>query len=162
VGPESEQEKGRKPLPSRRRRLLLRALPAFILVAGVAAAGTAVATGALAEPEAEAVETSGVSDGVDKLRKAHKASLERALTAPRVLGVKRETLEAIAECESHGDPRAISSDGTYRGKYQFAKSTWRSQGGSGDPAKAPELEQDMRAAILYKAAGPGPWPICGQ
>jgi hypothetical protein len=142
--------------------LLLRALPTLLLVGGVAGAGVAVATGALSEPEAEAVETGTVSEGVAKLRKAHRASLREAAKAPRVLGVKRKTLEAIAECESHGDPRAVSSDGTYRGKYQFAKSTWRSQGGSGDPAKAPELEQDMRAAILYKAAGSGPWPICGQ
>ena len=34
-------------------------------------------------------------------------------------------------------------------------------GGKGDPAKAPELEQDYRAAELYKAAGSSPWPICG-
>lgn len=83
------------------------------------------------------------------------------MRAPRLLGVKRKKLESIAECESHGDPRAVSSDGTYRGKYQFDKSTWKSNGGSGDPAKAPELEQDLRAAEVYRIRGSSPWPNCG-
>jgi hypothetical protein len=34
-------------------------------------------------------------------------------------GVSLSTLEAIASCESGGDPTIVSSDGTYRGKYQF-------------------------------------------
>lgn len=70
-------------------------------------------------------------------------------------------LEAIASCESGGDPTAVSPDGSYRGKYQFSYSTWASVGGSGDPAAAPEREQDIRAAILYNQAGPAPWPVCG-
>jgi hypothetical protein len=85
----------------------------------------------------------------------------RLRNAPIVLGVPRTTLEAIADCESHGDPRAVSSDGTYRGKYQFSYSTWASVGGEGDPARAGELEQDQRAAMLYKRSGSSPWPICG-
>lgn len=71
-------------------------------------------------------------------------------------------LESIARCESHGDPRAISSGGTYRGKYQFSFSTWASVGGKGDPAAASETEQDRRAAILYRTGGPGHWPVCGR
>jgi hypothetical protein len=76
-------------------------------------------------------------------------------------GVSIGTLEAIASCESGGDPTAVSSDGTYRGKYQFDYGTWESMGGSGDPAAAPEAEQDYRAAMLYAASGSSPWPICG-
>jgi hypothetical protein len=76
-------------------------------------------------------------------------------------GVSRGTLESIAECESHGDPKAVSSDGTYRGKYQFDSGTWESVGGKGDPASAPEGEQDVRAALLYKRTGPTAWPVCG-
>ena len=68
------------------------------------------------------------------------------------------TLESIASCESGGDPTAVSSDGTYRGKYQFDYGTWESMGGSGDPAAAPESEQDYRAALLYAASGSSPWP----
>ncbi|MDP2710299.1 MAG: transglycosylase family protein [Solirubrobacteraceae bacterium] len=71
-------------------------------------------------------------------------------------------LKAIAQCESGGDPRAISPGGTYRGKYQFSFSTWASVGGSGDPAAASETEQDRRAAILYRTGGPGHWPVCGR
>jgi hypothetical protein len=71
-------------------------------------------------------------------------------------------LESIAQCESHGNPRAISPGGTYRGKYQFSFSTWASVGGKGDPAAASETEQDRRAAILYRTGGPGHWPVCGR
>jgi hypothetical protein len=76
-------------------------------------------------------------------------------------GVSISTLEAIASCESGGDPTIVSSDGTYRGKYQFSVSTWESVGGSGDPAAAPEAEQDYRAALLYAQSGSSPWPVCG-
>jgi Transglycosylase-like domain len=76
-------------------------------------------------------------------------------------GVSIETLEAIASCESGGNPTAVSSDGSYRGKYQFDYGTWASVGGSGDPAAAAEEEQDYRAALLYAQAGSSPWPVCG-
>ncbi|MDQ3722194.1 MAG: transglycosylase family protein [Actinomycetota bacterium] len=71
-------------------------------------------------------------------------------------------LAAIAQCESHGNPRAISPGGTYRGKYQFSFSTWQTVGGTGDPAAASETEQDRRAAMLYRTGGPGHWPVCGR
>jgi Transglycosylase-like domain len=70
-------------------------------------------------------------------------------------------LQAIAACESGGNPRAIGGGGLYRGKYQFDRSTWASVGGSGDPAAAPEAEQDRRAAMLLARAGTSPWPVCG-
>jgi Transglycosylase-like domain len=76
-------------------------------------------------------------------------------------GVSIETLESIAACESGGDPRIVSSDGSYRGKYQFDFGTWESVGGHGDPAAAPEEEQDYRAALLYSRSGSSPWPVCG-
>jgi resuscitation-promoting factor RpfB len=72
----------------------------------------------------------------------------------------RARLEAIARCESGGDPTAVSSGGTYRGKYQFDRATWRALGGRGDPAAAPESEQDRRAARLMRTSGPGAWPNC--
>jgi hypothetical protein len=76
-------------------------------------------------------------------------------------GVSIATLESIAACESGGDPRIVSSDGSYRGKYQFDQGTWESVGGHGDPAAAPEIEQDYRAALLYSRSGSSPWPVCG-
>jgi len=71
------------------------------------------------------------------------------------------TLQRIAQCESGGNPSAVSADGTYRGKYQFDRETWRAMGGSGDPADAPEAEQDRIAAALLAQRGTSPWPVCG-
>jgi len=76
-------------------------------------------------------------------------------------GMGEATLERIADCESGGDPTAISPTGQYRGKYQFDRETWQRMGGSGDPAAAPEAEQDARAAKLLAEAGTSPWPVCG-
>jgi peptidoglycan hydrolase-like protein with peptidoglycan-binding domain len=70
------------------------------------------------------------------------------------------TLARIADCESGGDPTAVSADGQYRGKYQFDRATWRALGGSGDPAEATEAEQDERAAALLARSGTAPWPSC--
>lgn len=83
---------------------------------------------------------------------------ERVYASVAVPGV----LQAIANCESHGNPRAIGGGGKFRGKYQFDYGTWASVGGRGDPAAAPEREQDMRAAVLYRRAGSSPWPVCGR
>ncbi|HEX8075915.1 MAG TPA: transglycosylase family protein [Thermoleophilaceae bacterium] len=69
-------------------------------------------------------------------------------------------LRRIAKCESGGNPRAVSPDGRFRGKYQFDRATWRSLGGRGDPAAAPESEQDRRAVKLYRQRGTAPWPNC--
>jgi hypothetical protein len=69
-------------------------------------------------------------------------------------------LRLIAECESGGNPRAVSPGGRYRGKYQFSVDTWRNLGGTGDPAEASEAEQDRIALKLYRRSGTAPWPNC--
>jgi hypothetical protein len=102
--------------------------------------------------------------GVHRIRTTRRARLRREREetfASLPGGVSQETLDAIGACESGGDPTAVSSDGSYRGKYQFDFGTWESVGGSGDPAAAPEQEQDYRAALLYAQAGSSPWPVCG-
>ena len=71
-------------------------------------------------------------------------------------------LARIAACESGGNPRAVSPDGRYRGKYQFSRATWRGLGGKGDPAAASEAEQDRMAALLLETQGPGAWPNCAR
>jgi hypothetical protein len=86
--------------------------------------------------------------------------LERRLEAPPAPAAS-PVLEAIAACESGGNPATDTGNGFY-GKYQFSLSTWSSVGGSGNPAHAPEAEQDRRAAILYARAGSAPWPVCGR
>jgi peptidoglycan hydrolase-like protein with peptidoglycan-binding domain len=84
----------------------------------------------------------------------------RGSSAPS--GNASAVLERIAQCESGGDPTAVSADGRYFGKYQFRKATWRAVGGTGNPARAPEAEQDRRAAILYRREGTAPWPVCSR
>jgi peptidoglycan hydrolase-like protein with peptidoglycan-binding domain len=69
-------------------------------------------------------------------------------------------LARIAVCESGGDPTAVSADGRYHGKYQFSRATWRAMGGTGNPARAAEAEQDRIAAKLLAQAGTSPWPNC--
>ncbi len=98
---------------------------------------------------------------IARARRAERRRQRRELYASLPGGVSQATLDSIAACESGGDPAAVSSSGTYRGKYQFSVGTWASVGGSGDPAAAPEAEQDYRAALLYAASGSSPWPICG-
>jgi hypothetical protein len=95
----------------------------------------------------------------DQLAAQRRQRREAFATLPG--GVSLATLEAIASCESGDDPTAVSADGTYRGKYQFDYGTWESVGGHGDPAAAPEAEQDYRAALLYSRSGSSPWPVCG-
>jgi hypothetical protein len=95
-----------------------------------------------------------------KLRaQARKRAAARAAAAPAASASPQ--LQAIAACESGGNPRAIGGGGAYRGKYQFDYGTWASVGGSGDPAAAPESEQDARAAMLLQRSGTTPWPVCG-
>ena len=88
-------------------------------------------------------------------------SAPSSTAAPRSAGAGSSTLARIAQCESGGNPTAVSPSGRYRGKYQFSRATWRAMGGTGDPAKAPEAEQDQRAAALLAQAGTSPWPVCG-
>lgn len=83
-----------------------------------------------------------------------------------------DAFEALAACESTGDsdgvaphridPAAVSSSGTYRGAFQFSRSTWASVGPAGDPAAAPYAEQRARAVTLQARSGWGPWPTCSR
>ena len=121
-----------------------------------------VKIGALQRPVARFHKTIRITVKRMEAKRRAKARRERQqLYASLPGGVSQATLDAIASCESGGDPTIVSSDGTYRGKYQFSFSTWESVGGSGDPAAAPEQEQDYRAALLYAASGSSPWPVCG-
>ncbi|HEX6667660.1 MAG TPA: transglycosylase family protein [Solirubrobacterales bacterium] len=149
--------------------LALLAFPAAALAAG-GSAGPAIgpAQPALAPLQRPAESFQRTIDAVQaQIRADHRAAVRKRAREEREAfealpgGVSLETLAAIAACESGGDPTVVSSDGSYRGKYQFDFGTWESVGGTGDPAAATELEQDYRAALLYSRAGSSPWPICG-
>jgi len=67
-------------------------------------------------------------------------------------------------CESTNNYTAESSNGLFYGAYQFEPRTWRTVGGTGNPAHAPPEEQDARARLLYARRGDQPWPrdYCGR
>ena len=96
-----------------------------------------------------------------KHREAEEAREEEERFAQLPGGVSIGTLEAIAACESGGDPEIVSSDGTYMGLFQFDQGTWESVGGTGLPTEASVAEQEYRAALLYSRSGSSPWPVCG-
>ena len=155
--------------------LILLAFPAAALAAGSGGeAGPAIGQARPAAADST-VSAFGSADDFDRLveRASRRIKAEERAAAKRRTREQRErfedlpggvsiaTLESIASCESGGNPTVVSSDGSYRGKYQFDYGTWESVGGSGDPAAAPEAEQDYRAALLYERAGSSPWPVCG-
>ncbi len=67
-------------------------------------------------------------------------------------------------CESRNNYRIESANGLFYGAYQFEPRTWRTVGGTGNPAHAPPEEQDARARLLYARRGAQPWPrdYCGR
>ena len=97
----------------------------------------------------------------DLRRELQDARRAKARARARASSAASPTLEAIAACESGGNPATNTGNGFY-GKYQFTLSTWQSVGGSGNPAAASEAEQNQRAAMLYAREGAAPWPVCGR
>ena len=138
------------------------AAPIPVVLAQTASTGLDFAEDAQrnARQQAELLEDARTAKRAVERRVAEKREKRQAAAAPAVAIPPQ--LEAIAACESGGDPPAVSADGTYHGKYQFSVETWAAMGGSGLPSQAPEAEQDMRAAMLYAQSGPGQWPVCGQ
>jgi resuscitation-promoting factor RpfB len=131
--------------------------PATLRALGVGDVGDDEVPQANAPPQASADADGGEQAGAEEVADpAPAAGTPKAPTADQ-----QATLDRIAQCESGGDPTAISPTGQYRGKYQFDRSTWAHMGGTGDPAAAPEAEQDARAAQLLALRGTAPWPICG-
>jgi uncharacterized protein YabE (DUF348 family) len=72
--------------------------------------------------------------------------------------------KGLANCESHGNPKAVNGAGYY-GLYQFSMSSWASVGGTGKPSDASPAEQTYRAQLLYnrvQGRWQGQWPHCGR
>ena len=137
---------------------LAAAVPAVALASDAVNANT---TGSALTPSPVGLRAAQRRDRAHRKRVAAKRRRARTRRA-RQHSTASPKLQAIAACESGGNPRAIGGGGSFRGKYQFDQGTWASVGGSGDPANAPEAEQDKRAAILYARAGSSPWPVCGR
>jgi hypothetical protein len=118
---------------------------------GVQALGRNIARDGVRRPHgARAAHVSELRESTARLR-AMLAPVRAHVTAPAT------PPSYIAQCESGGDPTAVSPDGLYRGKWQMDQRTWESAGGTGDPAAAPEAVQDAVAATLYARRGTQPW-----
>lgn len=88
---------------------------------------------------------------------------EAALTEPDPL---TSTLDGydwgrLAQCESGGNWATDTGNGFYGG-LQFALSSWRAVGGTGNPAQASIAEQVDRGRRLLDLQGPGAWPACSR
>ena len=95
-------------------------------------------------------------------REWHQLRAARRAYTAAFRAVPRSTLRAIANCESHGNPRAVGGGGRYRGMFQMTFQIWSAVGGHGDPAAASVAEQYYRAALVYRRYGSGQWPVCGH
>jgi resuscitation-promoting factor RpfA len=69
--------------------------------------------------------------------------------------------DAIAQCESGGN-WSINTGNGYYGGLQFSLSTWRANGGSGNPANATREEQIAVAERVLITQGIDAWPVCGK
>ena len=69
--------------------------------------------------------------------------------------------DAIAQCESGGN-WAINTGNGYYGGLQFKLSTWRANGGVGNPADATREQQIAVAERVLVTQGIGAWPVCGK
>ena len=94
-------------------------------------------------------------------RRPARSGVRPELTSDRTTVPAGDVWGALARCESGGDP-ANKENPRYRGAFQFSYATWKSVGGSGDPADASYSEQLGRAQVLRARSGWGQWPKCSR
>ena len=87
----------------------------------------------------------------------------------RVHVLDQEQLYRLRLCESTDNYQAVSPYGTFRGAYQFSRSTWDSVASRHfdflvgvDPIDADPAWQDVMAKALWSERGRAPWPHCGR
>lgn len=79
---------------------------------------------------------------------------------PAPAGSVSANLDAIARCESGGNPDAYNPAGYY-GAFQFSLATWRGLGFSGDPRDYSYSEQKYAAVhLVARTGGYSSWPHC--
>jgi hypothetical protein len=115
----------------------------------------------LATPAATSGGISPSGDETDKSSTASDAKYERLWG--KVTKRNKRWARNTAECESGKDPEAIGGGGSFRGAFQFMKSTWRAAPKSpgGDPIDYPYKTQAVVAVALKERDGAGHWPNCG-
>jgi hypothetical protein len=88
---------------------------------------------------------------------ARAARPSRTATKPRA-----DVWRALAQCESGGNPIAVSADGRYFGAFQFELSSWQLVGMTGNPVDHPYDVQLEAARRLQSVQGWGAWPTCAR
>lgn len=142
----------------------------FEAVARAEAARLEAFYAAVAQAEAE---RAAAEQAAAERAAAEKAAAEQAASTRRSSNSGGGSMgggwAALRNCESSGNYSAVSASGTYRGAYQFARSTWDSVARSShphlvgvDPASASPADQDAMALALYRSSGSSPWPHCGR
>ncbi len=85
--------------------------------------------------------------------------------APAPSGASSDMLskmDALARCESGGNPTIVSRTGKYYGAFQFSLATWRSIGYTGTPIEYTYEQQRDAAIKLQQRSGWGQWPTCAR
>jgi hypothetical protein len=110
-------------------------------------------------------------------QQAAAAKAEAAQEAARIAAARRATpapsapaseasmlskMDALARCESGGNPTIVSRNGRYYGAFQFALGTWRSVGYEGTPIDYSYEVQREAAIKLQQRSGWGQWPTCSR
>ena len=139
------------------------ALIATMLAACLAAC--AIASSALADSGGGLGTSTGPSGKPDRSEPSplNKNSLEHERLFASATKREKRWATRTATCESGKDPDAIGAGGTYRGAFQFMRSTWRTSPTSpgGDPTAWNYRTQAAVALALKREMGSSPWPVCG-
>ena len=138
--------------------------PEIKLVAPLLLAVALLATLVVGAAPAGAATSGGISPGGDESDKSSTVSdAKYARLWDEVTKRNKRWARTTAECESGKDPDAIGGGGSFRGAFQFMKSTWRAAPKSpgGDPIKYPYKTQAVVAVALKQRDGAHHWPNCG-
>ena len=84
-------------------------------------------------------------------------SVERGSSAVKL----PRALKRIAECESGGNPQAVSPGGQLPRQVPVQPADLAQPRRQGRPVDASESQQDRIALKLYRRSGTAPWPSCG-
>ena len=136
--------------------------------ARVAAAERKVAEEAAARTTTTTTTTTTVAPTTTVSPTAPNASTTTTTVAPVTGDPTAAQWQVLRQCESSGNYSIVSSNGRYRGAYQFSQPTWDWIAGldhpmlvGTDPAAAAPGDQDAMALALWRRRGWSPWPICG-
>ena len=91
-------------------------------------------------------------------------------TLPVPAGSSANQWAVLRTCESGGNYTIVSSNGLYRGAYQFSVAGWDRVASTSQrpdlvgvlPNAASPADQDALALALWNQRGGAPWPTCGR